>query len=43
MVNEVVDNDGKDDDDDDERGHWGSKTEFLLSCIGFSVSFILCL
>ena len=39
MVNEVVDND----DDDDERGHWGSKTEFILSCIGFSVSCILCL
>ena len=20
-----------------ERGHWGSRTEFLLSCVGFSV------
>jgi hypothetical protein len=22
----------------DERGHWGSKAEFILSCVGFSVS-----
>lgn len=27
-----------DDDDEYERGHWGSKAEFILSCIGFSVS-----
>lgn len=28
----------EDDDDEIERGHWGSKAEFILSCIGFSVS-----
>ncbi|GFR96022.1 transporter [Elysia marginata] len=22
---------------DDDRGHWGSKVEFLLSCVGLSV------
>ena len=27
-----------DDDEEYERGHWGSKAEFILSCIGFSVS-----
>ena len=26
-----------DDDDEFDRGHWGSKAEFILSCIGFSV------
>ncbi len=26
------------DDDEYERGHWGSKAEFILSCVGFSVS-----
>ena len=26
--------------DEDERGHWGSKAEFILSCVGFSVSLI---
>jgi hypothetical protein len=25
-------------DDVEERGQWGSKAEFILSCIGFSVS-----
>ena len=25
-------------EDEDERGHWGSKAEFILSCVGFSVS-----
>ena len=30
-------------EDDDERGHWGSKAEFILSCVGFSVSFRFCL
>ena len=25
-------------DEDEERGQWGSKAEFILSCIGFSVS-----
>ena len=25
-------------DEEEERGHWGSKAEFILSCIGFSVS-----
>ena len=30
---------GPDDDDDEyDRGHWGSKAEFILSCVGFSVS-----
>ncbi|XP_059095413.1 sodium-dependent proline transporter-like [Tigriopus californicus] len=24
-------------DEEEDRGHWGSKAEFLLSCIGFSV------
>lgn len=24
-----------------ERGEWGSKAEFILSCVGYSVSFIL--
>jgi len=24
-------------DEEEERGHWGSKAEFILSCIGFSV------
>ena len=28
-------------EDEDERGHWGSKAEFILSCVGFSVSYIL--
>ena len=27
-------------DEELDRGHWGSKAEFILSCIGFSVSFI---
>ena len=22
---------------DDERGHWGSRAEFILSCVGYSV------
>merc|ERR1719305_2197270 len=26
-----------DDDDEYDRGHWGSKAEFILSCVGFSV------
>ena len=26
-----------DPDEDDDRGHWGSKAEFILSCVGFSV------
>ena len=26
------------DEDEFDRGHWGSKAEFILSCIGFSVS-----
>ncbi len=26
-----------DEDDEYDRGHWGSKAEFILSCIGFSV------
>lgn len=25
-------------EEEDERGHWGSKAEFILSCVGFSVS-----
>ncbi len=25
-------------EDEEERGHWGSKAEFILSCVGFSVS-----
>ena len=25
-------------EDLNERGHWGSKAEFILSCVGFSVS-----
>ena len=24
-------------DEDEDRGQWGSKAEFILSCIGFSV------
>ena len=24
-------------DDPEDRGHWGSRVEFLLSCVGFSV------
>ena len=24
-------------DEFEDRGHWGSKAEFILSCIGFSV------
>jgi len=28
----------EDDDEEYERGHWGSKAEFILSCVGFSVS-----
>ena len=28
----------EDEDDVEDRGHWGSKAEFILSCIGFSVS-----
>ena len=24
-------------EEEEERGHWGSRVEFLLSCIGFSV------
>ena len=23
----------------EERGHWGSKAEFILSCVGFSVGY----
>jgi hypothetical protein len=30
-----------DEDDEYDRGHWGSKAEFILSCIGFSVRFYL--
>ena len=26
------------DDDEIDRGHWGSKAEFILSCVGYSVS-----
>ena len=26
-----------DDDEQYDRGHWGSKAEFILSCIGYSV------
>ena len=26
-----------DPDEEDDRGHWGSKAEFILSCVGFSV------
>ena len=26
-------------DEEEERGQWGSKAEFILSCIGFSVSY----
>ena len=22
---------------DEERGHWGSRAEFVLSCVGYSV------
>ena len=28
----------EDDEDEYDRGHWGSKAEFILSCVGFSVS-----
>ena len=28
-------------DEEVERGHWGSKAEFILSCIGFSVSTLI--
>ena len=39
VVNEVVETrDDGFDGEMDERGYWGSKTEFILSCIGFSVS-----
>ena len=24
-------------EEEEERGHWGSRVEFLLSCVGFSV------
>lgn len=27
----------EDEEEDYDRGHWGSKAEFILSCIGFSV------
>jgi len=27
----------EDDEDEYDRGHWGSKAEFILSCVGFSV------
>ncbi len=27
-----------DEDEEYDRGHWGSKAEFILSCVGFSVS-----
>ena len=27
-----------DEEDEYDRGHWGSKAEFILSCIGYSVS-----
>ena len=36
----IHDGDGDGDGDQEEeydRGHWGSKAEFLLSCIGYSV------
>ena len=26
-----------DSEEEEERGHWGSKAEFILSCIGYSV------
>ena len=32
-----------DDDDEYDRGHWGSKAEFILSCVGFSVSSVFSL
>ena len=31
----------EDEEDVEERGQWGSKAEFILSCIGFSVIFTL--
>ena len=27
----------KEENKEEERGHWGSKTEFILSCVGYSV------
>ena len=27
----------RDDNEDQERGEWGSKAEFILSCVGYSV------
>jgi len=27
----------EEEDEELDRGHWGSKAEFILSCIGFSV------
>jgi len=32
-----VDKVDDDEDEEEERGHWGSRVEFLLSCVGFSV------
>ena len=29
----------EEEDEELDRGHWGSKAEFILSCIGFSVCF----
>ena len=36
---EFLENPAADDNDydEDDRGHWGSKAEFILSCVGFSV------
>ena len=31
----------EEEDEELDRGHWGSKAEFILSCIGFSVRFLL--
>ena len=33
----------EDEEEEFDRGHWGSKAEFILSCIGFSVSKVLTL
>ena len=31
----------EDEDDVEDRGHWGSKAEFILSCVGFSVRSVM--